>query len=71
MCFCESVNMRETMMTERELRLCVEGTISEAERQLGQVATNWGADRMIERIDAAIAELQRAKAYAVELGKNT
>ena len=68
------MNMRETTMTERELRLCVEGTLSEAAlcvRAAESRAKAGDGAYILEMIVKAEGELARAKSYVKSLATVT
>ena len=61
------------MMTERELRLCVEGTVSEAAlcvRAAESRAKAGDGAYILEMIERVKAELAQAEVYARELAKS-
>lgn len=49
------------------VRACIAGTVSEAIAQLNALCENGNAEQIETRIEAAIAELERAKMYVNEL----
>lgn len=59
------------MMTERELRLCVEGTVSEAIRLLESINPEMVVQAIMPTLNRAVAEIESARSYARTLAKNT
>lgn len=51
------------------VRTCIAGTVSEAMSQLSALCENGNAEQIEARIEAAIAELERARQYVNELRK--
>ena len=56
-------------MTERELRLCVEGTLSEAMHNIASVRYASSAASILALIEKVEGELASARKYAEELAK--